>query len=128
MVPLMTLTLAVIIGSQIAGVGSEALPLQSLLPPYAAFAVVMLLVGSGASQAAKLAIPGTRAAIFRGVTLNSLVVVPLALAPPVELAIAPLAVVTQTLVELVVMVLWVRLVPALVRGSQSATVSGSTGN
>ena len=128
MVSFMTLTLAVFIGSEIAGFGSEALPLKSLLPPCAAFAVVMLLVGSGASQAAKLAIPRTRAAIFRHVTLNSLVVLPLALAPPVELAIAPLAVVTQTLVELLVMVLWVRLLPALVRSSQSATVSGSTGN
>ena len=128
MVPLMMLTLAVIIGSQIAAVGSEALTLLRLLPLYAGFAIIMLLVGVGASRVAKLDTPGTGAVIFSGVTRNSLVVLPLALALPVELAIAPLAVVTQTLVELVVMVLFVRLVPALVRGSQSPTVSGSTGN
>ena len=128
MVPLMMLTLAVIIGSQIAAVGSEALTLLRLLPLYAGFAIIMLLVGVGASRVAKLDTPGTGAVIFSGVTRNSLVVLPLALALPVELAIAPLAVATQTLVELVVMVLFVRLVPALVRGSRSDTVSGSTGN
>lgn len=128
MVPLIMLTLAVIIGSQIAAVGSEALALLRLLPLYAAFAVVMLLVGVGGSRVAKLDTPGTRAVIFSGVTRNSLVVLPLALALPAELAIAPLAVVTQTLVELVVMVILVRLVPTIVRDSQSERVSGNTGN
>ena len=103
----------------IAAVGSEALALLRLLPLYAAFAVVMLLVGVGGSRVAKLDTPGTRAVIFSGVTRNSLVVLPLALALPVELAIAPLAVVTQTLVELVVMVLLVRLVPRLTRTTQN---------
>ena len=124
MVPLVMLTFAVIIGSQIAAVGSEALTLLRLLPLYAGFAVVMLLVGIGASRVAKLDTPGTGAVIFSGVTRNSLVVLPLALALPAELAIAPLAVVTQTLVELVVIVVFVRLVPALVRSSQSDIVSG----
>jgi ACR3 family arsenite efflux pump ArsB len=40
---------------------------------------------------------------------------PLALALPQSLSIAPLAVVTQTLVELVGMVIFVRLVPLLAR-------------
>lgn len=118
MVPLMMLTLAVIIGSQIAAVGSEALALLRLLPLYVAFAIVMLLVGVGVGRVAKLDTPGTRAVIFSGVTRNSLVVLPLALALPTELAIAPLAVVTQTIVELVVMVILVRLVPRLIRPTQ----------
>lgn len=57
--------------------------------------------------------PDTRALIFSGATRNSLVVLPLAMALPVELAIAPLAVVTQTLIELVGMLVFVRLVPKM---------------
>ncbi|WP_435909521.1 hypothetical protein [Leucobacter sp. W1478] len=124
MVPLMMLTLAVIIGSQIAAVGSEALTLLRLVPLYAAFAAVMLLVGLGAGRAARLDTPGTRAVIFSGATRNSLVVLPLALALPAELAIAPLAVVTQTLVELIAMVVFVRLIPALTRTEPSRTLVG----
>ena len=46
--------------------------------------------------------------------LASLLVLPLALALPAAFDLAPLAVVTQTLVELVAMVVLVRLVPRLV--------------
>ncbi|GAA1817335.1 arsenic resistance protein [Agromyces neolithicus] len=113
MVPLMMLTLAVVIGSQIAAVGGQAVALLRVVPLYVAFLVVMLFVGLGASRVARLDVPETRAVIFSGATRNSLVVLPLALALPAELAIAPLAVVTQTLVELVGMVLYVRLVPRL---------------
>lgn len=115
MVPLMMLTLAVIVGSQIAAVGGEALTLIRLLPAYVAFAAIMLLVGWLAGRTAHLAVPEARAVIFSGVTRNSLVVLPLALALPVQFAIAPLAVVTQTLVELLVMVVLVKVVPLVVR-------------
>jgi ACR3 family arsenite efflux pump ArsB len=54
------------------------------------------------------------ALVFSGATRNSLVVLPLALALPASLSLAPVVVVTQTLVELVGMVIYVRLVPALV--------------
>ena len=50
---------------------------------------------------------------FSGTTRNSLVVLPLALALPD--ALAPIVVVTQTLVELLVMVVYVRLLPRLIR-------------
>lgn len=117
MVPLMMLTLAVIIGSQIAAVGNEALALLRLVPLYALFPAIMLLVGLGIGRAARLDAPGTRALVFSGATRNSLVVLPLALALPSGLSLAPLAVVTQTLVELVAMVIFVRVVPALTRTS-----------
>ena len=56
-----------------------------------------------------------RAVIFSGATRNSLVVLPLALALPEPLALAALVVVTQTLVELIGMVLYVRFLPLIVR-------------
>jgi len=58
--------------------------------------------------------PARRAVVFSGTTRNGLVVLPLVLALPAEFGLAPLAVITQTLVELVAMVVMVRLVPRLV--------------
>lgn len=51
--------------------------------------------------------------MFSGVTRNSLVVLPLVLALPAAYDLAPLVVVTQTLVELIVMVVFVRVIPRL---------------
>jgi ACR3 family arsenite transporter len=113
MVPLMMLTLAIVVGSQIAAVGAEAAALLSLIPIYVAFLVIMVGVGVLAARLTRLDAPAGRALVFSGATRNSLVVLPLALALPPELALAPLAVVTQTLVELVGMVILVRLVPRL---------------
>ncbi|MBD8045048.1 arsenic resistance protein [Arthrobacter sp. Sa2BUA2] len=114
MVPLMMLTLAVVVGSQISAVGGELPALLAVVPLYAAFLILMVPIGMGMARALKLDVPGTRAVIFSGATRNSLVVLPLALALPAHLALVPLAVVTQTLVELAGMVLLVRLIPRLV--------------
>ena len=50
----------------------------------------------------------------RTATRNSLVVLPLALALPDRLSVAAVVVVTQTLVEVVGMLAYVRLVPRLI--------------
>lgn len=113
MVPLMMLTLAVVVGSQLAAVGAEAATLLRLVPLYVAFIVVMTAVGLVAGRLARLDVAGIRAATLSGVTRNSLVVLPLALALPEAFAIAPLAVVTQTLVELLGLVILVRLLPRI---------------
>jgi ACR3 family arsenite efflux pump ArsB len=116
MVPLMMLTLAVVIGSQIAAVGGQAVALIRVVPIYVAFLAVMLFTGLAAARVARLDVQAARAVMFSGSTRNSLVVLPLALALPASLNTAPLTVVTQTLVELVGMVVFVRLVPLLARG------------
>ena len=113
MVPLMMLTLAVVVGSQIAAVGAQATALLALIPIYVVFLAIMVAVGIGAARLARLDVPAGRALVFSGATRNSLVVLPLALALPPALALAPLAVVTQTLVELVGMVILVRVLPRL---------------
>ena len=114
MVPLMMLTLGTVVASQIGDVGARALELVPLVPVYAGFAVVMTALGWGAGRATGLAVPERRAVVFTGVTRNSLVVLPLALAAADGSGLVPLAVVTQTLVELLVMVALVWLVPRLV--------------
>jgi ACR3 family arsenite efflux pump ArsB len=113
MVPLMMATLAVVVGSQIVGVRQELGSLLAVVPLYAAFLLVMVPLGLFAARAAPLDAPATRAVVFSGATRNSLVVLPLALALPEPLALAALVVVTQTLVELVGMVAYVRFLPLL---------------
>lgn len=120
MVPLMMTTLAVVIGSQIAAVGSEAVQLVRLVPLYAGFVILALVVGQVLSRGARLDVPATRAVMFSVTTRNSLVVLPLALALPESLGIAPLAVVTQTMVELIAMVILVRLVPRVTQPQAAA--------
>ena len=86
-----------------------------LVPLYAGFLVVMAALGVPAARVFSLDVASGRALVFSGATRNSLVVLPLALALPASLSLAPVVVVTQTLIELVGMVVYVRLVPLLVR-------------
>ena len=113
MVPLMVVTLFTVVASQIRGVGERLPALAAVVPLFAAFAAVMVALGVVAARWARLDVPAGRALVFSGVTRNSLVVLPLALALPASLDPAPLVVVTQTLVELGAMVSLVRLVPRL---------------
>ena len=110
----MMLTLAVVVASQISRVGEQLWSLLLTVPVYVLFAAVMVPVGMLAGRVAGLDAPGRRAVVFSGVTRNSLVVLPLVLALPAAFALAPLVVVTQTLVELVIMIVLVRVVPRLV--------------
>lgn len=114
-VPLLMLTLAVVVAAHIHGVGERLVELLLAVPVFVAFAVVMVLVGIAVARVARLAQPEGRALVFSGVTRNSLVVLPLVLALPAGWDLAPLVVVTQTLVELVLLVLLVRLIPRWVR-------------
>ena len=107
----MITTLAVVVASQISGVSARLGSLLLAVPVYVLFAAVMVPVGMLASRVAGLDVPGRRAVIFSGVTRNSLVVLPLVLALPATFEIAPLVVVTQTLVELVAMIIFIRLIP-----------------
>ncbi|NYF15452.1 ACR3 family arsenite efflux pump ArsB [Microbacterium sp. AK009] len=122
MVPLMMATLAVVVGSQIADVGAQAAALARLVPIYVGFLAIMLFAGLGTGRLARLPVPETRALVFSGATRNSLVVLPLALALPASFALTPLAVVTQTLVELVGMVVFLRVVPTLTRVTGRSSV------
>lgn len=75
--------------------------------------IVMLIVGLAAGKIAKLDIPAQRALVFSGSTGDSLVDLPLALSLPAALNLVPMAVVTQTLVELVGMIVFIHLIPRL---------------
>lgn len=114
MVPLMMITLFVVVASQAGLVLSNLPGLAAVIPIYVVFLIVMAFVGAGASRIARLNTRSARAVTFSGATRNSLVVLPLALALPVEFALVPAVVVAQTLVELVGMTIYVRGIPRLI--------------
>lgn len=94
MVPLMMATLAVVVASQAGAVSAAAGQLLVLVPVYTSFLLIMAAVGAGTGRMFGLDVPSRRALIFSGATRNSLVALPLALALPASLALAPLVVVT----------------------------------
>lgn len=119
MVPLMMLTLALVVASQVHAVTGRWSSLLAVVPIFVAFALMIAVAAGTVARVGGLDVAGRRAAVFSGVTRNSLVVLPLALALPPAFAIAPLVVVTQTLVELVVMVAMVAVVPRVIRDRSS---------
>ena len=115
-VPAMALVLVAVIGSQIGVVARRLDDLLPVLPVYVGFALLAPLLGVVAARLVKLSTGEARAVTFSAATRNSLVVLPLALALPESIrTLAAAAVITQTLVELVSELVYVRAVPALVR-------------
>ncbi|WP_406401587.1 arsenic resistance protein [Streptomyces uncialis] len=122
MVPLMAATLLVVVASQVPKLGGGLTDVAAVVPFYVAFLVVMAFAGKAVARVFRLDAPASRAVVFSGATRNSLVVLPLALALPDALSVAAVVVVTQTLVEVLGMVAYVRLVPRLVP-DREATVT-----
>ncbi|MFK0142823.1 arsenic resistance protein [Streptomyces murinus] len=116
MVPLMCATLLAVVASQVPklGNGNSLSDVATVLPFYVAFLVVMAFAGLAVARLFRLGARDGRAIVFTGATRNSLVVLPLALALPDKLAVAAVVVVTQTLVEVIGMVIYVRAVPRLI--------------
>ncbi|KLJ00224.1 bile acid:sodium symporter [Streptomyces albidoflavus] len=119
MVPLMAATLLTVVASQVPKIGDSLGDVVAVVPFYAAFLVVMAFAGRAVARLFRLPAPAGRAVVFSGATRNSLVVLPLALALPDRFAAAGAVVVTQTLVEVVGMVVYVRVVPRLVPARRS---------
>ncbi|WP_291161603.1 arsenic resistance protein [Ensifer sp. SSB1] len=94
---------------------SSARPLTTALPIYVAFAFIAPLAGWANARLFRLGVPAARSGAFSAATRNSLVVLPLAFAVPV----LPAVILTQTLVELVSELVYVRLAPKL--GSSTVT-------
>ncbi|MFJ8602406.1 arsenic resistance protein [Streptomyces shenzhenensis] len=113
MVPLMAATLIAVVASQIPKLSDNLADVARVVPCYVIFLVVMAFAGLAVARLFRLDVPASRAIVFTGATRNSLVVLPLALALPDTLAIAAVIVVTQTLIEVIGMVIYVRIVPRL---------------
>ncbi|GLV95113.1 MULTISPECIES: arsenic resistance protein [Streptomyces] len=125
MVPLMAATLITVVASQVPKLDGSLRDVAAVIPFYVLFLVVMAFAGRAIARLFRLDAPASRAVVFTGATRNSLVVMPLALALPDALALAPAVVVTQTLVEVIGMVAYVRLVPRLISAPDRQAVTAA---
>lgn len=111
-VPFMALTLFVVVASQIGKLSTYIDLIIKVIPIYIAFMIIMPIISRFIAKWFNLDIGSGRALIFSGSTRNSLVVLPLALALPGDLSTLVAAIiVTQTIVELVGELIYIRLVP-----------------
>lgn len=115
-VPAMATVLVVVIASQMAFVVGDMDQLLPVFPVYISFMLLAPLIGMLVARAFRLPATTVRSVAFSSATRNSLVVLPLALALPEEIrGLAAAAVITQTLVELVSELIYIRAIPSLVR-------------
>ncbi|BES84933.1 arsenic resistance protein [Pectobacterium araliae] len=83
------------------------------VPFYLLFALLAPLLGWFTSRVFRLDSSGGRAIAFSASTRNSLVILPLALAIPDALPLLPAVIVSQTLVELLSELIYIRVIPRL---------------
>ncbi|AWL07095.1 arsenic resistance protein [Massilia oculi] len=112
-VPATALVLFIVVASVLPQLGQALDAALRVAPVYAAFALLAPLAGWLVARLFRLAPPAGRAVAFSGATRNSLVVLPLALAVPGAVPLLPAIIVTQTLVELVAELVYVRLIARL---------------
>ncbi|MGW9124163.1 arsenic resistance protein [Paenibacillus chitinolyticus] len=119
-VPFMALTLFVVVASQISKLYISFDSIIQVIPVYAAYMAIIPIIARIVSRIFRLDTGAGRALIFSAGTRNSLVVLPFALALPEPLnGVASAVIVTQTIVELIVELLYIRLVPkVLLRGTE----------
>jgi ACR3 family arsenite efflux pump ArsB len=114
-VPLVATVVFLIAASQVSTVTESVEILGRLAAVFAAFLVAALLLGRAVGSVAGLPAGAARALVFSAGTRNSFVVLPLALALAEPWTVAAVVVVFQSLVELLGMVAYLRVVPRLVR-------------
>ncbi|MFT0849947.1 arsenic resistance protein [Achromobacter sp. F4_2707] len=112
-VPATALVLFIVVAAVVPQSGAAIEAAVRVLPLYAVFAAVAPFLGWGVARFVGLPPAAGRAVAFSSATRNSLVVLPLALAVPGGLPVLPAIVVTQTMVELVASVLYMRWIPKL---------------
>ncbi len=110
-VPATAAVLFIVIASVVPQLGPALTAVVGVAPLYAAFAVIAPLLGWTVAGLGRLDAPARRAVAFSGATRNSLVVLPLALAVPGAIPLVPAVIVTQTLVELVASLIYIRVMP-----------------
>ncbi|HEY2494898.1 MAG TPA: arsenic resistance protein [Paenibacillus sp.] len=114
-VPFMALALIVVVASQIGKVYSDFDVIVRVIPIYVLFLILMPFLSRMLAILFRLDVGAGRALIFSSGTRNSLVVLPLALALPNEWAtVAAAVIVTQTIVELVGELVYIRIIPSFV--------------
>lgn len=125
-VPATALVLLIVVAAVLPQLGAAAKAALAVLPVYLAFALIAPLLGWALARLFRLEAEAGRAVAFSAATRNSLVILPLALAVPGGVPLLPAIIVTQTLVELVSELVYIRLMPRLGSRSSAATALAAT--
>jgi ACR3 family arsenite efflux pump ArsB len=112
-VPLLGLVVFLIAASQLEAVVNSLPIMGQVVGVFVAFLIATLLIGLALGRAFSLPAPATRTLIFSFGTRNSFVVLPLALALPPVWVGAAVVVVLQSLVELLGVLVYLRVVPRM---------------
>ncbi|RCW66076.1 arsenic resistance protein [Pseudorhodoferax soli] len=112
-VPATAAVLFVVVASVAPQLGLALDAVRQVAAIYVAFAVAAPLLGWGVARLCRLPADQGRAVAFSSATRNSLVVLPLGLAIPGAVPWVPAVIVTQTLVELVSELVYVKVAPSL---------------
>ena len=114
-VPATALVLFIVVAAVMPQLGQTLDRTLSVVPVYVAFSVLAPLIGWAVSRLARLTPEAGRAVAFSAGTRNSLVVLPLALVVPGAIPLVPAIIVTQTLIELLAELVYLRGIPGLGR-------------
>lgn len=122
-VPATALVLLIVIAAVLPQLGAALPAALSVLPLYVAFAIIAPIAAWLVAHAARIEAGAGRAVAFSAGTRNSLVVLPLALAVPGSIPVLPAIIVTQTLVELLFELVYVRAIARLGGGDADRGIS-----
>ncbi|WP_445477244.1 arsenic resistance protein [Lysinibacillus irui] len=115
-IPFMALTLFVVVASQIGKLSASFEWIIKVIPIYILFMLIMPILSKFIGKTFKLDSKSGRALVFSGSTRNSLVVLPLALALPENInTLVAAIIVTQTMVEIIGEIIYIRVVPSLIK-------------
>jgi ACR3 family arsenite transporter len=109
------LVLFLVLASVMPRIGEAGDAALTAVPIYVIYAIAAPVIGGLVASALGLETAAIRAVSFSAATRNSLVVMPLAFAVPGGVPLVPAVIVTQTIIELVSELLYVRWIPRLSR-------------
>ena len=112
-VPATALVLFVVVAAMFPQLRMETDAALRLAPLYVVFAVAAPILGWMVARIFSLEVAAGRAVAFSAGTRNSLVILPLALAVPGAIPVLPAIIITQTIVELISELIYIRLIPKL---------------
>lgn len=115
-VPMMALVLMSVIASKLYLITNDLIIIYQIIPIYVCFAIIAPIIGNLSAKFFKLNIELRRTIAFSATTRNSLVVLPIALTLPHDLStVVTSIVVTQTIIELIFEVIYIRVIPKLIK-------------
>ena len=117
-VPATAAVLFVVVAAVVPQLGPATEAAWRVVPLFLAFAVLAPVTGWSVGRLLRLDVAAGRSIAFSAGTRNSLVVLPLALAVPGAVPVLPAVIVTQTLVELLAELVYVRVIASWGRVSQ----------